>query len=119
MIRQIYFLVLLQRGPIVHKEVNWSMNKYEALYIINPKLDGEAVKAIIEKFANLVTENCGVVDGIEEQGIRKLAYEINFMNEGFYVLMNFSSDPAFPAELERNFKISEDIIRFIVIKKEA
>ena len=95
------------------------MNKYEALYIINPKLDGEAIKAIIEKFANLVTENCGVVDGIEEQGVRKLAYEINFMNEGFYVLMNFSSDPAFPAELERNFKISEDILRFIVIKKEA
>ncbi len=95
------------------------MNKYETLYIINPKLDGEATKAVIEKFANLVAENNGVVDGIEEQGVKKLAYEINFVNEGFYVLMNFTADPAFPAELERNFKISEDIMRFIVIKKEA
>ncbi len=95
------------------------MTKYEALYIINPKLDGEAIKAVIEKFANLVTENGGVVDGIEEQGVKKLAYEINFINEGFYVLMNFTAAAAFPAELERNFKISEDIMRFIVIKKEA
>ncbi len=95
------------------------MNKYEALYIINPKLDGEATKAIIDRFAALVADNCGTVDGIEEQGIKKLAYEINFLNEGFYVLMNFTADPAFPAELERNFKICEDIMRFIVIKKEA
>ncbi|MBR2861569.1 MAG: 30S ribosomal protein S6 [Clostridia bacterium] len=95
------------------------MNKYETLYIINPKLDGEATKAVIEKFANLVTENGGVVDGIEEQGIKKLAYEINFVNEGFYVLMNFTANATLPAELERNFKISEDIMRFIVIKKEA
>ena len=95
------------------------MNSYEALYIISPKLDGEATKAVIEKFAQLVTANGGTVDGIEEQGLKKLAYEINFLSEGFYVLMNFTSGPAFPAELERNFKISEDIIRFIVIKKNA
>ncbi len=95
------------------------MNKYEALYIINPKLEGEATKAVIEKFAALVTENNGTVEGIEEQGIKKLAYEINFLNEGFYVLMNFTAAADFPAELERNFKINEDIMRFIVIKKEA
>lgn len=95
------------------------MNKYEALYIINPKLEGEAIKAVIDKFAALVTDNNGVVDGIEEQGIKKLAYEINFVNEGFYVLMNFSSSAEFPAELERKFKIDENIMRFIVIKKEA
>ena len=95
------------------------MNKYEALYIINPKLEGEATKAVIEKFAALVTENNGTVEGIEEQGIKKLAYEINFLSEGFYVLMNFTAAADFPAELERNFKINEDIMRFIVIKKEA
>ena len=95
------------------------MTKYETLYIINPKLDGEANKAVIDKFAQLVAENGGTVDSIEEQGVKKLAYEINFVNEGFYVLMNFTADPTFPAELERNFKISEDIMRFIVIKKEA
>ena len=59
------------------------------------------------------------VDGIEEQGVKKLAYEINYISEGFYVLMNFTADATFPAELERNFKINEDIMRFIVIKKEA
>ena len=95
------------------------MNKYETLYIINPKLDGEATKAVIEKFANLVTENGGVVESVEEMGMKKLAYEINFVNEGFYVLMNFTANATFPAELERNFKINEDIMRFIVIKKEA
>ena len=95
------------------------MTKYETLYIINPKLDGEANKAVIDKFAQLVADNGGTVDSIEEQGVKKLAYEINFVNEGFYVLMNFTADPTFPAELERNFKISEDIMRFIVIKKEA
>ncbi|MBP5661893.1 MAG: 30S ribosomal protein S6 [Clostridia bacterium] len=95
------------------------MNSYEALYIINPKLEGEALKAVIDKFSQLVAANGGTVDGVEEQGMKKLAYEINYLSEGFYVLMNFTSDPAFPAELERNFKISEDIIRFIVIKKNA
>ena len=95
------------------------MIQYEALYIINHKLDGEATEAVIEKFSQLVTANGGTVDGIEKQGIKKLAYEINYIGEGFYVLMNFSSDPAFPAELERNFRISEDIMRSIVIKKNA
>lgn len=93
------------------------MNHYEALYIISPKLDGEATKALIEKFSQLVADNGGTVDEIQEQGIKKLAYEINFVNEGFYVLMNFTAPAELPAELERNFKISEDIMRFIVIKK--
>ena len=95
------------------------LNFYETLFVVSPALSDDETKAVIEKFANLVTENGGVVDGIEEQGVKKLAYEINFVNEGFYVLMNFTATAAFPAELERNFKISEDIMRFIVIKKEA
>ena len=95
------------------------MNQYEALYIIKPDLDGEATKALVEKFSALVESNGGVVDGIEEIGKRKLAYEINYISEGYYVLMNFSAQPAFPAELERNLKISEDIIRFLVIRKES
>lgn len=95
------------------------MNTYESLYIIKPDLEGEATKAVVEKFSALVTGNEGVVDGIEEIGKRKLAYEINDYSEGYYVLMNFSAQPAFPAELERNFKISEDVIRFIVVRKES
>jgi len=95
------------------------MNKYEALYIIKPDLEGEATKAAVEKFSALVTSNDGVVDGIEEIGKRKLAYEINNFGEGYYVLMNFSGASALPAELERNFKNSDDIIRFIVIRKES
>ena len=95
------------------------MNKYEALYIIKPDLDAEANKAVIEKFSGIVTANGGTVDGIEEIGKRKLAYDINYITEGFYVLMNFSAGTTFPAELERNFKINEEIMRFIVIKKES
>lgn len=95
------------------------MNKYETLYIINPTLDGEATKAVIDKFAALIAENGGTVDEIQEQGLKKLAYEINDQTDGFYVLVNFTAPAELPAELERNFKISEDIMRFIVIKKEA
>jgi len=95
------------------------MNKYETLYIIKPDLEAEAIKAAVEKFSALITANGGVVDSIEEIGKRKLAYEINDNSEGYYVLMNFSAQPVFPAELERNFKISEDVLRFIVIRKES
>ena len=93
------------------------MNNYEALYIINPKLDGEAVKAVIEKFSALVTENGGVVDGIEEQGVKKLAYEINFMNEGFYVLMNVTCTKDAQSELDRFMRNDENVVRQMIIKK--
>lgn len=95
------------------------MNKYEVMYLIKPTVEAEARTALIEKFNQIITANNGTVDSVEEIGTRKLAYEINYISESFYVLVNFTAAHDLPAELERNFKINENIMRFLVIKKEA
>ncbi len=94
------------------------MNKYETLYIITPELDEEATKAIVDKFSGIVASNKGSVDNVDLWGKRRLAYPIDYKNEGYYVLMTFSAAPEFPMELERNFKIDEQILRYMVIRKE-
>lgn len=93
------------------------MQKYEALYIIKPDVDEEARAALIQKFAAVVTDNGGEIVNIDEWGKRKLAYAIDYINEGYYVLMNFDAKPELPAELERNFRISEFIMRYMVVKR--
>lgn len=95
------------------------MNPYEALYIIVPELDEEATKATIEKFKGIVESNAGEVAGVDEWGKRRLAYPIDYKTEAYYVLMSFNSAPEFPAELERNFKNDERIMRYMVTRKEA
>jgi len=93
------------------------MNKYEALYIIKPNLEEEARKTVIEKFKG-IAEAVGEVSEINEWGIRKLAYEIQNFKEGYYVLMNFKAPEDLPTEIERNFKISDDVVRYMVMKIE-
>lgn len=92
------------------------MNKYETLYVITPELDEEATKATIEKFSGIIENNGGKIEKTDEWGKKKLAYPIDYKNEGYYVLTTFQSEASLPAELERNFKIAEDIIRFIVVR---
>ena len=107
----------MMQGRLVQKEVTWSMNKYETLYIISPALDEEGTKALVEKFSSLVSEN-GQLEKVEEWGKKKLAYEIQDHKEGYYVLMDFSANPDFPTELERNFKITEGILKYLIIRKD-
>lgn len=95
------------------------MNQYEALYIIVPEIDEEATKAEIEKFKGIVEANNGEDITVDEWGKRRLAYAINYKTEGYYVLMTFASAPEFPAELERNFKNDERIMRYMVTRKQA
>ncbi len=92
------------------------INNYETIFVINPSLDEEATKAVVEKFKALIEKN-GTVESVDEWGKRRLAYPIDYITEGYYVLVNFSSEAEFPAELERIYKISDDIIRSIVVKK--
>ena len=73
--------------------------KYELMYIINPNLSEEETAAVVEKFKALVEQN-GTLEEMEEMGKRKLAYEINYISEGYYVLVKFTSGPDFPAELD-------------------
>ena len=95
------------------------MNQYEVLYIIVPDLDEEATRASIDKFKGIVESNGGEVTEVNEWGKRKLAYEINDRTDGYYVLMSFNGAPEFPKELERNFKNDEQILRYLVTRKEA
>ena len=92
-------------------------NKYEVMYIIDSAVEDEARKGVVEKFSTLITENGGVIEKTDEWGKRRLAYPINKKNEGYYVLMHFEAEPELPRELERNFQISDDIIRYLVIKR--
>ena len=92
------------------------MNKYESMYILKPDLAEETRKALIEKFSGIVTENGGKVENVDEWGQRKLAYEIDYIKEGYYVLMTFEAPSELPLELERNYNISDSVLRFNVIR---
>ncbi len=87
--------------------------KYEGLYVLNPNLTEEETQAIVEKFKTLIEQN-GTVDEMEEWGKRKLAYEINYLTEGYYVLVKFTSGPELPAELDRILGITDGVIRSLV-----
>ena len=87
--------------------------KYELMYIIDPTLSEEDTAAIVEKFKALVEEH-GTLDEMEEMGKRKLAYEINDMSEGYYVLVKFTSVPSFPAELDRILGITDGVMRSLI-----
>jgi len=91
------------------------MTNYETLYILKPDLEEEKKDALVAKFSEIITSNGGNVTKTDEWGKRKLAYPINYINDGYYVLTYFSADSELPAELERNFKISDDVIRYIVV----
>jgi len=96
------------------------MNRYEALYILDAKLEDAVRDAEIEKFSLLVSENGGEVESVVKSapwGNRRFAYAIDYKNEGFYVLMTFVSKPEFPAELERRMKIADNIVRYKVMRK--
>jgi len=93
------------------------LRKYESIFIVNPEIGEEAIKALVEKFKAML-ETSAQLESIDEWGKRKLAYEIDDKNEGYYVLVNFSSEPSFPAELERVYKITEGILKYIIIAKD-
>lgn len=93
------------------------MNKYESVVIINPNLEAESIKALIEKISNLINSN-GTVSSVEELGKRKLAYEIKKLNEGYYVVLKFEAKPELITELERVYRITDEVIKFIVVKEE-
>ena len=89
------------------------MNKYESIIIINPNCTDEALKALESKFTGLINEN-GKVESFENQGKKKLAYEVKKNKE----LINFEAKPDSIAELERNYRITDEVIKFIVVRKE-
>ena len=88
-------------------------SNYEAVYILKPELSEEQIAALVEKFKAVVEAN-GTVTEVDEWGKRRLAYPIDDLMEGYYVLMSFTSDPSFPKELDRKLRITDGIMRRLI-----
>ena len=87
--------------------------KYEAVVVLSLKNGEEAVKELVAKFSDLIKENAENVE-VDEWGKRKLAYDINYEYEGYYVVYKFDSKPDFPAEFERIINITDGVLRSLV-----
>lgn len=94
------------------------MRKYEIMYIIAPNLEEAAMKETIERYNEVLTSNGAEIEKIQEMGKRRLAYEINKIREGFYVLLNVNATPEAIAEFDRLIKINENVIRVLIVKDE-
>ena len=94
------------------------INKYETIFVLDAALEEEKINALSEKFQKLIADNA-TVESVDVWGKRKLAYPIDFKTEGYYVLVNFTSNPEFPKELERIYGITDGVMRTITIRKEA
>ena len=90
------------------------MNKYESIIIINPSVDEEQIKALTTKFTEMINSD-GKVEKAENLGKKKLAYPVKKNAEGYYVVFNFTANPSIIAELERNYRITDDVIKFMTI----
>ncbi|QJC54091.1 30S ribosomal protein S6 [Paenibacillus albicereus] len=94
------------------------MRKYELMYIIRPETEQEAVQALVEKFNGIIA-NGGEVSKSDVLGKRRLAYEINKIRDGIYVLVHFTGPSEVVNELDRVIKITDDVIRFLIVKDVA
>lgn len=93
------------------------MNKYESVIIVNPTVDDEKLKALEKSFEELINKQ-GKVSKIDELGKKKLAYEVKKQKEGIYVVFYFEAEPSLIQELERNYRITDEVIKFLDIKTE-
>ena len=93
------------------------MNKYELMYILVNTLSDEEKDGMIEKVNALITKNGGVVESVDKIGSKKLAYEINKKHDGYYVLVNFEADSSVPAAITNTLRITEGVLRYIVVAK--
>lgn len=94
------------------------MNSYEMIVILKPNTEESLKKDVLQRLYDVINEN-GKLGEVDDWGIRKLAYEINHLKEGNYVLINFEADPAIIKELERRSQITDAIIKYLVVKKES
>lgn len=95
------------------------MNKYEVMYVIDAALEDSARNDLISYFSGIVEKNAGTIDRVDEWGKRRLAYAINYKTEGYYVLLYIQGPSELPRELERNFQINDNVLRYLVIRYEG
>ena len=92
------------------------MNKYESVIIINPNVEGEALKALVSRFTDLINSE-GKVEKVDELGKKKLAYNVKKFEEGIYVVFYFEAKAELISELERNYRITDEVIKFMTVKQ--
>ena len=95
------------------------MSKYELALVVNAKIEDEAREAVVEKAKGYVARYGGTVTEVEEWGKKRLAHEVQKMREGFYYFIQFEADATCPAEVERHVRIMDNVMRYLVVKKEA
>ena len=94
-----------------------AIQQYETTMILNTKKGEDGINALIEKIKNLISEN-GTIDNVDDWGKRRLAYEIEDEQEGYYVMITFTSKPEFPAELDRIYNITDGVLRSLTVAVE-
>jgi len=94
------------------------LRKYETIYVIRPEQEDDKYTEIIEKYKSLIENNGGEITNIDKWGKRRLAYEIAHLKEGFYVVVKFNAEPQVAEELDRVYKISDEIIRHIIVRED-
>lgn len=102
-------------APEVHREVN--MVNYELMFVIDPTLEEAQRDAVIERYKAVIADS-GEVEDVDVWGMRDLAYPIQKLTKGFYVVMQFKAEPDLPKELDRRLKIADDVIRHIIVNKD-
>lgn len=93
------------------------MRHYETLFIINPEISDEDADAVVDKFTGILTEREAFIGMVDKWGRRRLAYTVKSFNKGYYVLLDYGATPQAVAEMERLFKIDEQVIRFLTVKQ--
>lgn len=94
------------------------MNKYELVLVVSAKIEDEAREAVVEQAKGLVTRFGGVITNIDDQGKKRLAYEIQKMKEGYYYFIQFDAESTVPAEIESRVRIMENVLRFLCVRQD-
>ena len=95
------------------------MNKYELALVVNAKIEDDARVATVEKVKEYITKFGGTITNVDDWGKKRLAYDIQKMREGFYYFVQFDADETVPAQVEKNVRIMENVIRFLCIRQDA
>ena len=95
------------------------MNKYELALVISTKIDDDAKEAVLEKVKSRIERYGGTVTNVDDQGRKRLAYEIQDMKEGFYYFIQFEADPSAPGQIESHMRIMDNVLRYLVVRKDA
>ena len=94
------------------------MNQYELALVVSAKVEDDVKLATLEKAQKYITRFGGVVTNVEDQGKKRLAYEIQKMKEGFYYFIAFEAETSAPAEIERRIRIMDNVLRYLIVKQD-